>query len=362
MSSLVQTIGDSVPQSVHDAFKAALKLLKDLSVNQPILSKAMGGALGCSALFLCTQIVRRTFYSAYFKYKKYPPGPIGIPILGCFLSRWNLLNFYAFPTMMGKNYGPVSMYPNGPWYWSVMINDKKLIDKYSRMHAFMDRPLMWQQATMPGVPANFSAMNGHAMMDRRKLFQSTIIRMTDSRFFTEFVQKHIKQNILFPDIDDAIAHKNGKWNPWNASFCYTFNTVYGASFGPESILDPKDELYLEFKKITEDSMAGVLFLFMLTSLAPNYLAKKYSKDADGTQRKLRSILMQWIVKREKAQIKSDEPSYIDMMFESGLDRESIISDVLAAFQAGAHTTAASITMQLFMLAKHPGFKRKFTKN
>merc|ERR1719461_837741 len=66
----------------------------------------------------------------------------------------------------------------------------------------------------------------------------------------------------------------------------------------------------------------------------------------------------WIEKRERAQIKSDEPSYIDMMFESGLDRETAVSDVLLAFQAGAHTTAMSITMQLYGLAKHPDIQER----
>merc|ERR1712241_1025569 len=61
------------------------------------------------------------------------------------------------------------------------------------------------------------------------------------------------------------------------------------------------------------------------------------------------------------QIKSDEPSYIDMMFDSGLDRETAVSDILLAFQAGAHTTAMSITMTLYALAKHPGIQEKIHK-
>merc|ERR1719461_1472947 len=131
---------------------------------------------------------------------------------------------------------------------------------------------------MSGVPAHFLAMNGHKHMVRRKLFQTTIIRMTDSRFFIQFVQKHIKQNILFPEMDEAIAKNNGKWNPWDANFCYTFNTIYGASFGPETILDPQDELYLEFKKITEAMLGKIFIWFLLTSLAPGYVAKRFSED------------------------------------------------------------------------------------
>merc|ERR1719461_1922230 len=144
----------------------------------------------------------------------------------------------------------------------------------------MNRPFIWHNSVMPSVPAHFTAMNGPEMLLRRKLFQSTIIRMTDSRFFIQFVQKHIKQNILFPEMDNAIAQNNGKWNPWDANFCYAFNTIYGASFGPETILDPQDELYLEYKKLTEGPFATVKLAiqFLLGDLAPGYLAKRQRAD------------------------------------------------------------------------------------
>merc|ERR1711972_1294087 len=91
------------------------------------------------------------------------------------------------------------------------------------------------------------------------------------------------------------------------------------------------------------------------------LAKMGSTDADGLQRRWRSLMEQCIEKREKAQIKSDEPSYIDMMFESGLDRETAVSDILQTFMVGAHTTAWSITMQLYTLAKHPDIQERIYK-
>merc|ERR1719384_677034 len=126
--SVVQLVKDNVPQSIHDALQNAIKLLTDLSVNRPILSKIIKGMLGCTSIFIATQIARRIFYTAYFKYKKYPPGPIGLPIFGCFWSKWNFANLNAFPTMLGRDYSPVTMFPYGPWAYTVMISDKKLID------------------------------------------------------------------------------------------------------------------------------------------------------------------------------------------------------------------------------------------
>ena len=229
----------------------------------------------------------------------------------------------------------VAMFPYGPWAYTVMISDKKLIDKYAKMEEFMHRPLLWQQATPHNIPPNFGTLNGPEMMERRKLFQSTIIRMTDARFFTEYVQKNIKEKILFPDIEKAINSQNGKWSPWDSVFRYTFNTIYGASFGPESLLDANDAGYLEMKRIIEAQFSTLLFWFMMTALAPDYMTRVAKKDPEGQMKKQREILLKWIERRETEQIKSDEPSYIDMMLQSNLDKETAISDIVAAFTAGA---------------------------
>merc|ERR1712176_778838 len=115
--------------------------------------------------------------------------------------------------------------------------------------------------------------------------------------------------ILFPDIENAIKTNNGKWNPWDAAFCYTFNTIYGASFGPESVLDAKDADYLEMKRIIEQQMSTILWFFMMTALMPGRIKKYAQEDKDGLQKKTREILKRWIEKRENDKVKSEEPSY-----------------------------------------------------
>ena len=55
-----------------------------------------------------------------------------------------------------------------------------------------------------------------------------------------------------------------------------------------------------------------------------------------------------------------EDSYVDKMLsaEHELDAETALSDIVVTFQAGAHTTCASLVYQLYTLAKHPEVQRR----
>jgi len=135
-------------------------------------------------------------------------------------------------------------------------------------------------------------------------------------------------------------------------------TIYGASFGPETVLDPKDEDYLEMKRIITEQMATILWFFMMTALAPGYMKKVAKRDEGGQQTRQREILLKWIERRENSKVKSEEPSFIDMMFQSNVDKETAISDIVMTFAAGAHTTAAGVVNQLYTLAKYPNVQQQ----
>ena len=163
--------------------------------------------------------VHRAYYSLYFKYKRYPPGPVGLPFLGMWLSRWNLLNYYAFPVQIARDYPQLCMYPYGPWSYGVMINDKRLMVRLSKMEQFASRPPWWSRMSPNNFPNAFTNINGSEMARRRRIFMSTIAIMTNSQFFASFVQQNIKRRILFPALERAIAEEGGKWNNiWDTSF------------------------------------------------------------------------------------------------------------------------------------------------
>ena len=92
----------------------------------PYLVKIIRIFGGTASLFIATQMIRRIWYSAYHKYKKYPPGPIGIPFFGCLFTSMSP----DWQRNMAKTYGPICCYPIGPLRYGILINDMELMIKY----------------------------------------------------------------------------------------------------------------------------------------------------------------------------------------------------------------------------------------
>ena len=72
--------------------------------------------------------------------------------------------------------------------------------------------------------------------------------------------------------------------------------------------------------------------------------------------KAREILLEWMKSSDANQ--SSDNSYIDIMLSSNIDREVAISDINAIFQVGTHTTAESIQLMIYTLAKRPDVQTK----
>jgi len=361
LSSMVQYLPES-PQLVKDATASLQRLMSTLSANRPITAKLLKLFGITTLMFAATQIVRRAYYSLLFKSRRYPPGPIGLPFFGCFFARWPLHNL-AFPSKwpckMAAQYPRLCMFPYGPWSYGVLINDKALIAALSKEAQFATRPPFWARMATNEIPAAFSNINGPEMLRRRKIFMSTITAMTDSRFFADYVQQNILHKIMFPAIDRAIADNDAKWDSvWDSCFSLTFNTIFGASFGQRT-LDLHDAKYLEFKTHTETVFKGIQVFFMLGVLAPGFMERaakgktKGDDDAQPHQVRIRTILTSWLNERSEREIISGEDSYVDRMMASDLDTATAVSEIMVAFQAGAHTTCASLVSQIYTLAKYP---------
>merc|ERR1712228_83572 len=96
---------------------------------------------------------------------------------------------------------------------------------------------------------------------------------------------------------------------------------------------------------------GWFFVLPIFSSTATKMLEHYSIPK---KRRHREILMQWI-KEKKGQ---SDKSYIDMMLESGIDPQAAVSDVISIFQAGVHTTAESVQLMLYTMAKYPDVQQK----
>eukprot|EP01084_Bolivina_argentea_P258897 436646_1 len=311
------------------------------------LVKILGGT---SILFVVTQILRKAWYVGYHRYKKYPPGPIGIPLFGCFFNKFDYWNFY---TMIGKKYPAVTMFPLGVSY-SAVINDINLVFKYSSKDEFAVRPSVWLQSiTNQSYPPAFTVLNGDQMKKRRKLFHNFIMKTTESNSMIKHLQKSIVK-VVIPSIENAITENNGSWAPRDTLFDYTFNTLFSASFGSEWTISHNDENYQEFKAMVSQRFSILGFLFMLTPAAPFFLRMMgKSRRFKNFHQRMHEIFNQWFEQRRNLYTNSEFNPYIGMMSFSDIESRTALSDIVETFQVGPHTSASSIEFMLFMAAKHP---------
>lgn len=331
-------------------------LSTQISSIYPVLTRFAKALSATAAAYFFIQLVRKGYYTVLFRYNKYPPGPIGVPFFGVLLStlRWK---DFTFAIKIGRQYPVMSMYPYGPWSYCVMVNDKDLIRKLSKSAVFSSRPL-YQNDLMN----NGHDINSPIVFQRRKLMMSAMCRMTDSRFFAEVVQRNIKDNILFPMIDESIVRGLGTVQPsdiWDSVFCVTFNTVHCAAFG--LTLDARDELYLEFKRHSDTVTNYVLLGMALGVLAPNWVARfarrrREQQSPDDIMFAMTTIVKRWI---DASQSQSRSPnSFIDLMMRNNFDEKTIMLDILTLFVNGSHTTCSSIVNQIYSLAKYPEIQHK----
>eukprot|EP01084_Bolivina_argentea_P045528 83814_1 len=303
-------------------------------------------------------IIRKVWYILYRRYKKYPPGPVGLPFFGCLFSFSDLKNFQ---NNIGKSYYPVTMFPFGPKTNMIMISDLNLVCKIYKTDKFAYKEHIGRREN-DKIPPPFTLINDkHEMMKRRKLFYNSVSKITNSSYLIEHVQDNIKNKTIIPSIENAIEHNYGLWCPRAILFNFAFNTIFGASFGPNLVKSLNDEKYKEFQaasiKIIENAVVIFLIAPMFGATVSNILTSLIG--LDKVVEKRRKIINEWIdeyIQNKQTNQKQEHEfiSFIDgMLNNSDIGREKVLSDINMTFTAGSSTTAESIELMLMNAAKYP---------
>eukprot|EP01084_Bolivina_argentea_P045527 83813_1 len=308
-------------------------------------------------------IIRKVWYILYRRYKKYPPGPVGLPFFGCLFSFSDLKNFQ---NNIGKSYYPVTMFPFGPKTNMIMISDLNLVCKIYKTDKFAYKEHIGRREN-DKIPPPFTLINDkHEMMKRRKLFYNSVSKITNSSYLIEHVQDNIKNKTIIPSIENAIEHNYGLWCPRAILFNFAFNTIFGASFGPNLVKSLNDEKYKEFQaasiKIIENAVVIFLIAPMFGATVSNILTSLIG--LDKVVEKRRKIINEWIdeyIQNKQTNQKQEHEfiSFIDgMLNNSDIGREKVLSDINMTFTAGSSTTAESIELMLMNAAKYPDVQNK----
>merc|ERR1719244_2424299 len=110
-------------------------------------------------------VLRNAFWKVLNRFRSYPSGPLGLPLLGCFLPF--AVRPASFAMELGRKYGPVAYVPL-MMSNNVFINDPLILRQLFQTMKITSRP----PSTFRKV-LGFGGINGDEWFTRRKFFSQT---------------------------------------------------------------------------------------------------------------------------------------------------------------------------------------------
>ncbi len=91
------------------------------------------------------------------------------------------------------------------------------------------------QGVRNGARTKMHCKIGKGWFKRRKIVQSTIIRMLTSKYLTGIL-KETTENVIYPNLEKELKETGGIWtHPRKLLEYASFNTIYEATFGVSAV-------------------------------------------------------------------------------------------------------------------------------
>jgi len=331
------------------------------------------------SVFVCGRYVTLKLHRKIYNY---PPGPIGLPFVGCLVSfgLWPRRFLYN----LERHYGGIACVPLGV-YDNIFLSRTDAIEFLMKKTNFNDRPLLYN-SPRPQGQNDVVFINGQEWSRRRRYASKSLIRLADSSFIARHVNNAVKKDVC-PAIEAAQIEQGKLWFPRTHTSFFAMNIVFSAIFGVELRMnDAFIQRYIAQTAVFLDSLTFVLHMSMLINFKlPDKLMWGVLSNHRKNAHEHDVILSQWmnasgffevdtspehyVLKRLKYDDTQhnkhgdeDEEVFLDFLikeFEAGkISIEQIISDIQAVLAGSIDTTRNGTEYGFVLLAKYPAIQQR----
>eukprot|EP01084_Bolivina_argentea_P004874 9224_1 len=316
--------------------------------------------------------IRAIYCYVHRNANKYPPGPIGIPFLGSFLSCGDLPKYASH---LASNYGEISMIYIGSQPF-VFLHSIELINEAFKNNNALDRE--WDNSLLfthlKPYEINIAMVSHKYWTKKRKRFQRVIISRLDSSFLNTVHNKSLNCH-AFDSINECIQ-QNKLWYPRNDLGYIFFHAIWNALYGSYIKYNSKHkENILKFMEVSFDhaSIDIVVRYLRIQNLLSNSFSNKFSDYAQQFANYLETQLYKQLNYDEtifdfnnkkwdehfKNVVKNKNSCAVSKLIahhrqEPGIDstKTAIIQEISAFFNASVHTSLHTAEYGLVALAKY----------
>ena len=327
-------------------------------------------AVRCIIVIAIWIIAHKIYCKLYRKYKKLPPGPDGIPLLGS-------LPWLAIYRNKARTYLPnkYSKYITLWWIGSitkVMIHDASIARQVFSNSNCQERPPFFN-SMIANEPDVLRVKYGKQWKERRKLIRSTLLTMEDSNYVDMnikiFIEKYISPKITM------CMKEHGNINTKEISLSIrhlTFSMIIKVMFGKE--LSVQDPLFIKLDKLYEDWSldAAKAALWNLSPITSAIAGEKQVKHVRNLEKQLDQLIKEKffdvainnnINNRKKETYFDHACSYINnqTLNKSDITLNQLLMDFRILIQASIDTTTFVLQCGLLNLIKYPSIQKMLYK-
>eukprot|EP01084_Bolivina_argentea_P131322 231815_1 len=305
---------------------------------------------------------RYVLLKTYYKIRKYPPGPIGLPFFGSFMfyvsKPKECLSYFA-------TYGQITTV-SLMQSTNIFINDAKLAKRILKDKQLANH---WENHNRFREIGGFDILNGSQWWDRRKYVLKTLFSITSSSFTLQHISGSIQKYF-----DQYPSDYDQQFKTRQFSAFVAFNNVFSAIYGVN--LEMNDPLIGDYVAATSKkfSSIGTLILIDLSFgiKIPDFLMWNVISDHRKNEKLLDDVLISWMVNNGykvslneniiDTSIPNKNRVFINMFIEklkaNKVTANQIISDIGMLLTAAIDTTSASSEYGMTLLAKYPNIQQE----